>query len=331
MTTRRQFSISLAASACWPLTGRAQPLADRIRKIGFLAVRSRVSAGKPDADYVAFTQAMSDLGYVEGKNLVIEWRFAHGKYDAFPALAAQLVQMPVEVIVTEGTPATRAAQQVTKTIPIVTTTVGDPVQSGFAVSLGRPGGNITGLSSISVDLGPKQIEFLKTMAPKAARIAVLINPDAPHHTALVRNLEVAAKTVGAALLLVDARDEAGIERAFASLPRLRAQALLIASDAFFSGQLATLAALAAKQRLPSIYTLPGFVEAGGLMSYGQDLVQYFRYAATFVNKILKGTRPSELPFEQPTKFEMAINLKTAKALGLKVPQAIMIQATKVIE
>ena len=331
MNFRRQVVFALAAGVLTaPLAPFAQQPA-KVWRIGFLAVRSRSTPLNPDLDYDAFIQGMRQLGYFERKNLLIEWRYADGKYERFPGMAADLVRMNVEVIVTEGTPATQAAQRATRTIPIVTAVVGNPVGGGFAASLGRPGGNITGLSSISVDLSPKHVELLKTMVPKLFRVAVVTNPGASHHPALLKNLQAAAQQVGIKILPLEARTAEDIERVFATATRERAEAVIIASDAFFSGQLRQIAALAVKHRLPSIYTLPEYAEAGGLMSYGQDLIEYFRHTATYVDKILKGAKPADLPIEQPTKLELVVNLKIAKALGLTIPQSILMRANRVIE
>jgi putative ABC transport system substrate-binding protein len=278
-----------------------------------------------------FAKALRDIGYIEGTNLRIEWRYADGKYDRFPSMAAELVRMNVQAIVTEGTPSTEAAQRATRSIPIVAAVVADPVGSGFAASLGRPGSNITGLASISVDLGAKQMELLRAVVPNLSSIAVLTNPRSSHHGVLLSNLRAAARRVGIHLAAVDASTPEEIDRAFAAMARNHAHAVIIASDAFFSGQQRQIAALAIQRRLPSIYMLPEYAEAGGLMSYGPNLVRYFRYTATIVDKILKGAKPGELPFEQPVKLDMVVNDKTAKALGLTIPQSILVRADRVIE
>ena len=331
MTTRRNLLIALGASALTvPLCAFAQQQ-DKVWRVGVLAVRGRSTTSRPEAEYDAFLHGMRDLGYMAGRNLLIEWRSAEGKYERFTELAAELVRTKVDIIVTEGTPATRAAQLATRTIPIVTAVVADPVASGFAASLAHPGGNITGLSSISIDISSKQIELLKSMAPKLSRAAIVTNPDASHHPAIVQNLQAAARQIGIKVLPVSARNAESLRSVFTLMARERADGVLIASDAFFSGQLQQIADLANAHRLPSIYTLPGFAQAGGLMSYGQNLVEHFRRAATYVDKILKGAKPADLPVEQPTKFELIINGKTAKALGLKIPQSLLISADKVIE
>ena len=331
MINRRKLlaAFGLCALAA-PLRAFAQQ-PPKIWRIGFLAVRTRSTAARPEAEYDAFIDGLRELGYVEGKNLRIEWRSAEGKYERFFDLAEELVSMKVDVIVTEGTPATQAAQRATSSIPIVTSVVADPVASRFAASLGRPGGNITGLSSISVDLSPKHLELLKTMVPKLSRVAIVTNPGASHHPAILKNLRAAALLMGIKVLPVSARTAADIERGFAAMARERAEAVIIASDVFFSGQLHQIAALAVEHRLPSIYTGRRYARAGGLMSYGQDLAEHFRHAATYVDKILKGAKPGELPIEQPTRIHLAINRKTAKALGLTIPQELLLRADEVIE
>jgi putative ABC transport system substrate-binding protein len=304
---------------------------NKVWRVGFLAVRARSTASKPEVEYDAFAQGMRELGYVEGKNLLLDWRSADQKYERFPDMASDLVRLKVDVIVTEGTPATQAAQRATRSIPIVAAVVADPVASGFAASLGRPGGNITGLSSISVDISAKQMELLKTMAPKLSRVAVVTNPDASHHPIILKNLQIAAKQIRVSVLPVNARSAADIDRAFAVAAREHAEAVIIASDAFFSGRMRQIAALALQRRLPSIYTLPGYVQAGGLMSYGQNLIEHFTHAATYVDKILKGAKPGDLPIEQPTKIHLAINRKAAKGLGITVPQELLLRADEVID
>ena len=275
---------------------------------------------------------MRELGYVEGKNLAIEWRFAEGNYERLPDMAVELAGMKVEVIVVDSTPAARAAQRATRTIPIVAAILADPVGSGFAASLGRPGGNITGLSIITVDLAPKLLELLKTMLPKLSRAAILTHPDATHHPAIVKNTQAAALQFGIEISPVSARSVEDIERGFTTLTRERAVAVIVAGTPLFTGQMRQIAALALQHRLASTYTVsPAYARAGGLMSYGADNIEYFHRAAGFVDKILKGAKPGDLPIEQPTKIHLAINRKTAKALGLKIPQELLLRADEVIE
>ena len=330
MIARRKLLISLSLSILSPAfpSLAQQP---KVRRIGFLAVHSRSTQAKPDVYYDAFVQGMRELGYVEGKNLVIEWRFADGKYERLPDLADVLVQMKLEVIVTHSTPAIQALQRATSTIPIVTAAVGDPVGSGFAASLARPGGNITGLSVIALEVSPKRLELLKTMMPTLSRVAFLMNPGTSIHPTILKSIQAAAQQIGIMILPVNARSPEEIERGFAVMTRERAGAVIIAPDGFFLGQGRQFAALTVKNRIPSMSPYREHVMAGGLMSYGQNLTDFFRGAATYVDKILKGAKPSDLPIEQPTKIELFINRKTAKALGLTIPNEILLRADKVIE
>jgi putative ABC transport system substrate-binding protein len=321
------FAGALALFMSFPVAQRP----DRVRRIGFLAIRSRSTASHPDPYYDAFEQGMRDLGYVEGQNLTIAWRFADGKYDRLPGLAAELVRMKVELIVTHGTEGTRAAQRATSTIPIVTAAVGDPVASGFAASLARPAGNITGLSSIVNDLAQKHLGLLRTMMPSLSRVAVLLNFGNPNHTSNLKSIQAAAQKTGITILPVDARTAEEIERGFATMTREGAEAVIVASDPFYSGQRKQFAALAATNKMPSMFPYREYVEAGGLISYGPNVADSFRYAATFVDKILKGAQPGDLPFEQPTRFYLVINLKTAKALGLTIPPTLLAGADEFIE
>ena len=303
----------------------------KIRRIGFLAARSRPTPSNPDY-YDAFVQGMRELGYVEGKNLVIEWRYADGKYERLPDLADVLVQMKLEVIVTHSTPGTQALQKATKSIPIVMTSINDPVGSGFAASLARPGGNITGLSLITMDLTPKHFELLKIMIPRLSRVAVLVNPgQAQLHAAVLKSIQAEAQRTGIKVLPVEARTPEEIERGFATMRRERAEAAIIATDAFFLGQRRQIAELALKNRIATMFANRESTKAGTLMSYGVDLADSYRYAATYVDKILKGAKPADLPIEQPTRIHMAINRKTAKALGLTIPQELILRADEVIE
>ena len=330
MNRRRNLLIALGAAAlAAPLRTFAQQ-AGKVWRIGFLSSIARpVSL---DAHYYgAFLRGMRELGYVEGKNLVIEWRFAEGKYERLAVLAAELVQLKVDVIVTAGTPATGVAQKATTTIPIVMGTVGDPVGSGFVKSLARPGGNITGLSEIAVDLSPKLLEMLISMVPKLSRVAVLMNPGNSSHATRLKSIQAAAQAVSVTILPAEARTAKEIENAFSMMAQKKTGAVIVMVDALFNQQVRQIAELAAKNRLPTISGLREYVEAGGLMSYGQNLADNFRRAATYVDKILKGAKPGDLPVEQPTNFELFINGKTAKALGLKIPQSLLISADKVIE
>jgi len=274
---------------------------------------------------------MRELGYVEGKNLVIEWRFADNKYERLPDLAADLVRLKVDVIVTAGPAATSAAQKATTTIPIVFGGANDPVGSGFVKSLARPAGNITGLSNVSVEMSPKLLEMLLSTMPKLSRVAVLMNPSNSGHATMLKNVQAAAQKANVKVLPVEARTPQEIETGFSVMTKENAKAVIVVRDALFNQQVRQIAELAAKNRLSSIAQIREYVDAGGLMSYGPSITDSYRRAATYVDKIFKGAKPGDLPVEQPTKFELLINRKTAKALGLTVPQSLLISADKVIE
>jgi putative ABC transport system substrate-binding protein len=331
MNNRRQLIIAIGVSSlASPLVSFAQQPA-RIARIGFLGVRSRSTPSNPDAFYEAFLQGMRELGYVEGKNLVIEWRFADGDYNRLAGLATELVQLNVEVIVTHATAGTRAAQQATGRIPIVTAAVVDMIGSGFSQSLAHPEGNITGFSQIVVDVSPKHIELMKTMIPKLRRIAILVNPGNSSHSSILKSTQAAATQLGATMLPISARSPEEIERGFVETTRARADAILIAADGFFIGQRQQIVALTTKHRLPSMFAYREDVVAGGLMSYGQNVAEFYRRAATYVDRILHGAKPGDLPIEQPTRINLAINRKTARALGLTIPQEMLLRADEMIE
>ena len=266
-----------------------------------------------------------------GKNLVIEWRSAEGKAERLPELAAELVRLKVDALAAASTPAVQAAQKATTTIPIVIITAADPVGNGLVKSLARPGGNTTGLSSMSTTLGPKLLELLRGMVPKVARVAVLVNPANVAINSILKDIQAAAQTLGVTIQSVEASTPAEIANGFPAMARQKAGALIVPREALFQQQKNQIVELAAKHRLPSIGGYGEYVEAGGLMSYGQNLGEPLKRAATYVDKIFKGANAGELPVEQPTTFELFVNLKTARMLGLKVPQTILVQATKVIE
>ena len=278
----------------------------------------------------AFRQGLRDLGYVEGKSIVIEWRYAEGKPDRLPVLAAELVRLKVDIIVTAGPSLTHAAKQATVTIPIVMAFDFDPVGNGFVASLARPGGNITGLSTLSPEISGKQLELLKETVPKLSRVAVLGNSTSPGNAQALREMELAAGVFKAKLQYLDVLDPKDIETAFRAGSKGRADAILVLPSPVLTSQRTQIVELAVKSRLPAIYWRSDFVEAGGLMSYGTSQNDLDRRAATYVDKILKGTKPADLPVEQPTKFELVINLKTAKQIGLTVPQKVLARADKVI-
>lgn len=330
MVSRRRLLIGLGANLLSaPLISAAQQ-PGKVWRVGFLSSRSRPASLDTDW-YGAFPRGMRELSYVEGKNLVIEWRFADNKAERLPGLAAELVRMKVDVIVAGGTPAARAAQNATNTIPIVFGSSGDPVGVGLVQSLAHPGGNITGLSNIANDIGPKLLEMLISVLPKLSRVAILVNPNNANHLSMQRRVEAAAQTTSVTILSMDARTATEIGNAFAQMSLQKAGALIVFGDGIFTQQARQIAELAAKHRLPSITGPRAYVDAGGLMSYGPSLADNYRRAANYVDKIFKGAKPGDLPAEQPTKFELVINAKTAKALGLKIPQSLLISADKVIE
>ena len=329
MNTRRKLVIALGANALAPRALFAQA-PGKVWRVGFLSQR-HVDYVDSDYYYGPFTQGMRELGYVVGKNLVIEWRSAEGDASRLPELAAELARLKVNVLAAAGTTASLAAQKATATLPIVMINAGDPVGSGLVKSLARPGGNSTGFSLMTAELGPKVLQMLHSMVPKATRVAVLTNPSNTANTLLLTNVEAAAQKLGVKVQAVKASTPQEIANWFAAVTRQTAEALFVQSDALFQQQKKQIVELAAKQRLPSIGTYSEYVEAGGLMSYGPNIGENFRRAAAYIDKIFKGANPGDLPVEQPTRFELAINLKTAKALGLKVPQSLLIQAAKVIE
>jgi putative tryptophan/tyrosine transport system substrate-binding protein len=301
-----------------------------VPRIGYLAPGL---AANPSM-HEAFRKGLRDLGYVEGRNVVIEYRDAEGKDDRLPALAAELVALKVDVIVTNGgSLAALAAQRATKTVPIVFVSAGDPVSSGLVTTLARPGGNVTGLSLLFPELVSKCLETLKEAVPGVSRIAVLEQPGAvPERTRndIVKNAEVAARALGVRLQIVGARSPADIDRAFSEMIRTRANGLAVLSTPMFLSERRHLVDLVAKNQLPTVYSFRLYVEAGGLMSYGPNLPDISRHAAIYVDKILKGAKPGDLPVEQPTKFELVINFKTAKALGLTIPPSVLGRADEVI-
>ncbi len=310
-----------------PLVAEAQQAA-KVPRIGFLSPLSPTD--NPDL-LEAFRQGMRELGYAEGQTIAIEYRFAEGRPERLPALAAELVRLKVDVIVTTGPPAPEAAKQATGTIPIVFAVVGDPVAERLIANLARPGGNITGLASITPEVVGKQLELLKEVASKVSPVAVLQNPSNQIHPFVLREAEGAARALGMQLQILKAGSPAEIEAAFAAMRSQRAGGVLVLRDALFLAQRTQIVALAAKSHLPAVYGHREEAEAGGLMAYGASVPFMYRRAATYVDKILKGAKPGDLPVEQPTKFELVINLKTAKALGLTIQQSLLQRADEVIE
>lgn len=330
MSTRRRFLLALGISTLWvPLDIPAQPQR-KIWRVGFLSPRRRPTSLASDY-YGAFPQRLSELGYVEGENLIIEWRFADGDYERLPGMAAEFVQSKVDVILALGPPGAIAAQKATTTTPIVFVVSSDPVATGLVNSLAKPGGNITGLSNLAGDLGAKHLELLLTMVPRLSRVAILINPTNPGHAMTLTIVEAAARKASVKIQPVKAQTPREIENAFAMMASERAGATIVALDPLFIQQGSQIAEQAAKHRLASIFANREFAEMGGLMSYGQNQVEIYRRAAGYVDKIFKGVKPSDLPVEQPTKLELFINGRTAKGLGLTIPQSLLLTADKVIE
>jgi putative ABC transport system substrate-binding protein len=329
VASRRALTISLAALAlAAPFASLAQPA--KIPRIGYLQAiqpQNGTSAFLDD-----FRQGLRELGYVEGKNIQIEIRWGEGKLERMPALAAELVRMKVDVIFAVSSPAVQAAKMATKTIPIVMPTSSDPVGDGLVASLARPGGNITGLSLMAPELSTKRLQLLKELFPKQVRpAAVLWNPDYVGMEARFKQLQTAAPAVGMNVRSVQIRDSRELERALEGLDRERPDAMVLLADPLTMSQRLRIVEFAAEERIPAIYEASQFVEAGGLMSYGPNIDEMVRHAAVYVDKILKGAKPGDLPIEQPAKFDLVINLKTAKALGVAIPQAMLLQADRVIE
>src|SRR3990170_2990504 len=303
-----------------PLPADAQQAA-KVPRIGWLGGPTRESA---EPFVQAFQRGLKDLGWVDGQNIVIEWRFAGGRAERLPDLAAEPVRLPVDLIVVPSTPPALAAKNATKTIPLVTVGVGDPVGLGLVASLARPGGNITGLTSVvSPETAGKQLELLKEAVPKVSRVAVLWNPATPGTALFLKETEVASRALGVQLQSLEARSLNDFDSSFAAMTTKRAGALLVLGDVMFVTHRVRPADLAAKSRLPAMYTLREYVEAGGLMSSGPITPELFRRVATYVDKILKGAKPADLPVEQPSKFELVINLKTAKQIGLTIPPNVL--------
>ena len=303
----------------------------KVWRVGFLYTRAGPTPSSPDAYLDAFVQKLQELGYVEGRNLNIEWRFADGKIERLPGFAAELAQMKVDVIVTHSILTTRAAQLASSTIPIVFAAITDPVVSGLVKNLARPEGNITGLSLMAVDLSPKQVELLASSIPKLTRIAFLINPTVASHPAILKSTKTSAQLIGATVLAVEARNPDEIEHGFVTMAGWGAQAAIIPNDPIFIGLRRQIVQLALKSRISTMFAYREAVEAGGMLSYGQDLSDNYRRAAVYVDKIFKGAKTTDLPIEQPTHIELVVNMKTAKVLGIKIPQSVLLRADRVIE
>jgi ABC-type uncharacterized transport system substrate-binding protein len=332
---RRQFMIMVGGGfLAAPLAAEAQS-AGKVPRVGILSPASASDAGRNPSDlavlFAAFREGLRELGYVEGRNITVESRWAEGNYDRLPGLAADLVRLRVDVIVTYGTPASQAAKRATATIPIVMAAIIDPVASGLVPSIARPGGNVTGQSMMSPDLAEKLLEILKEIVPKISRVAVLHNPANPGNAPQVRHAQDAARALGIRLQLLGARGPSEIDSAFAAMANEQAGAAIVLVDAMLQNNRTRITELAARHRLPAVYGLNEYPEAGGLLAYGPNRLDMFRRAATYVDRILKGAKPGDLPVEQPNKFTLVINLKTAKALGLTIPPSLLLRADRVID
>jgi putative ABC transport system substrate-binding protein len=322
---RRDFIILLGGATAWPLVARAQ---GRIPRVGFMGN----STAALEVNLVdSFREGLRELGYEEGRNIAIEYRWADGRYERFAALVAELIAAKVDVIVTAGTPAALAVKKATSTVPLVMVAVGDPVGTGLVPSLARPDGNLTGLSSVAPDLEGKRLELLREIVPSVSRIAVFINSVNPFHATSMRQAQSAGKTLGVKVQQYDIRKSEDLDGAFAAIRKERPDALLILADRVFLHNRERIVDFTEEQRLPNVSAYKEVVEAGGLMSYGPSYEDMHKRAAIYVNKILKGAKPGNLPIEQPTKFTLVVNLKAAKALGISMPPAVLSRADDVIE
>lgn len=323
---RREFiSLLSSAAAGWPLAALAQ---DKIRVIGILET---ISPALNAANLDALRRGLRGLGYTEGQNLMLEYRSAEGEAARFPALAAELVRLKVDVILTRGTPAARAAKEATSAIPVVMAAIGEPVGTGVVASLARPGGNVTGLSALVTELAGKRVELMKEVVPGVIRVGFFNNMGNPVSPPQWEETKKAARSLSIQAELLDVRSKEDIGRAFETAARMRVDALLVGIEAVTQQHRGLIAALAERQRLPSIYASREYVEAGGLMSYGVSYPDLYRRAAGLVDKIFKGAKPGDLPVEQPTKFELLINAKTAKAIGLQISPIVFARADEVFE
>jgi putative ABC transport system substrate-binding protein len=329
MVSRRRFGLSLCALVAVPAMARAQAQTARIPRIGYLQAVVPQNGTSPLLE--DFRQGLRDLGYAEGRNIELEIRWGEGHLERLPALAADLVRLNVDVIVAVNSPSVLAAKKATRTIPIVMPLSSDPVGDGLVASLARPGGNITGLSLMAPELSAKRLQLLKEAFPKLRPVAALWNPDYVGMAARFRQTQGAAPSVGMEVRSVEIRDSGELERALAELDRDRPGALLLLADPLTLSQRLRIVEFAAEQKLPAMYELSQFVDAGGLMSYGPNIDDIVRRSATYVDRILKGAKPADLPIEQPAKFELVINLRTAKAMGIAIPQPVLLQADRVIE
>jgi putative ABC transport system substrate-binding protein len=325
MAGRRLALVVVLALLAAPFAVRAQP--GKAARIGYLS-------GNPPSDtkeaFDGFRGKLREIGYVERQNLTIEARYADGRYEKLPALAEELVKLKVDVIFAYGTPAASAAKKATSTIPLVFGVVSDPLAAGLVASLNRPGGNVTGVTPNNPELSAKRVSLLKEAVPGATRIAVLANPDFPATSGMLAETRLGARTLGVELQIVEARTPAELAPAFAAMSKTKAKAVIVLADAMFIAQRQRIAALAAAERLPAIYHLRHFVDAGGLVSYGADYSELFQQGAVLVDRILKGAKPADIAVEQPWRYALVVNLKTAKTLGLNIPQSLLLRADQVI-
>jgi len=324
---RRTFITRLGSAAAWPLAARAQQPGMPV--IGFLSAQSVHDEYK--IRIVPFLQGLKEAGYVEGQNVAVEYRYAENQLDRLPALAADLVRGRVAVIVAAGTPPALAAKAATTTIPIVFSVGVDPVAMGLVASLNRPGGNLTGSANLDAELAPKQLQLLRELIPNAAVFGVLADPAASPIQSIITDLQAAARTLGLQLFVVNARTDGDLEPAFASLSQQRVGAVLVGASVFFDRRMEQLAALAARHALPAIFSYRENALAGGLMSYGSSFGYFYRQVGIYTGRILKGDKPANLPVQQVTKIDLVINLKTAKALGLTIPETLLATAAEVIQ
>jgi putative ABC transport system substrate-binding protein len=326
MRRREVIMVLGGAAAAWPFAARAQQPVMPV--IGFL------NGASPDgyAPFVAaFRQGLKEAGYVDGQNAIIEYRWAEGQYDRLPALAADLIQRNVTVIAATSSPAALAAKAATSTVPIVFTTGDDPITLGLVASLNRPGGNVTGVSNLLVDLGSKQVGLLRELVPGATAVAALMNPNFPGTERQLRDVEAAARVLGIQLIVLKASTDREIDAAFATMAQQSGVALLVGTDPFFNEQRDHIVALAARHAIPAIYSVRESAVAGGLMSYGSDFADSYRQAGIYTGRVVRGEKPADIPVQRSTKFEFVINFKTAKALGLAVPNSMQLLADEVIE
>jgi putative ABC transport system substrate-binding protein len=321
---RREFIGLIGGAAAWPLTASAQRAGGKIVTIGILAI-------EPWPPIDTFRRALDDLGYMEGKNARFEYRYAKGHNERLPELANDLVNLNVDVILTWGTDAALAAKQATPTIPIVMGAIGDPVGSGIVTNLARPGGNVTGFSSRATELEAKRLQLLKEVVPGASRVAILFNPTNHYMPLALQSARQGAQTLDVTLAVYEVHDTVTLDAMFMTLTKDRPDAIMVPADTFLVSQRSRIAQFAIENKIPSVYTFREYIDAGGLIAYTPRYHDLFRRAANYVDKILKGTKPGELPIEQPTKFDLLINLKTAQALGLTVPTRLLARADEVIE